>query len=129
MRTSEINPLNTLRGEIDTLDAALLETLARRREVVKALAEVKGYAGLPAIDFDREEQMRARRLDQSMALSLPTELVEKLYDLILAESRLLVQQYAVQPSKCRKRNPNSCQVRAQHAPKTGYSHPVPRCRV
>lgn len=95
MRTSEINPLDTLRSEIDTIDAALLVALARRREVVKALAEVKGCAGLPAVDFDREEQMRARRLDQSMELSLPTELVERLYDLILAESRLLVQQYAV----------------------------------
>lgn len=99
MRTSEINPLTTLRSEIDAIDAALLVTLARRREVVKALAEVKGYAGLPAVDFDREEQMRARRLDQSMALGLPTELVERLYELILAESRLLVRQHTSQEKK------------------------------
>lgn len=97
MRTTEINPLDTLRSEIDTIDAALLVTLSRRREVVKALAEVKGCAGLPAVDFDREEQMRARRLEHSMALGLPTELVERLYDLIVSESRLLVQQYTVPP--------------------------------
>jgi chorismate mutase/prephenate dehydrogenase len=94
LRTSEIGPLATLRGEIDAIDDALLAALARRREVVKALGEVKGYARLPAVDFDREEQMRARRLNQAMELNLPTDLVEKLYAIIIAESRLLVAEHA-----------------------------------
>jgi len=98
VRTSEITPIDMLRSEIDTVDDALLTALARRREVVKALAEVKGHAGLAAVDFDREEQMRSRRLDQSMELNLPTELVERLYEVILAESRLLVQEYTVSPT-------------------------------
>lgn len=98
MRTSEIGPLATLRSEIDAIDDALLSALARRREVVKALGEVKGYAKLPAVDFDREEQMRARRLDQAMELNLPTDLVEKLYAIIIAESRMLVTQHAQAPA-------------------------------
>lgn len=76
-----------------------MSALARRREVVKALGEVKAYALLPAVDPDREEVMRARRIAHATELGLPMELVEKLYEVILAESRLLVTAYAKAPDQ------------------------------
>ncbi|WP_341676721.1 chorismate mutase [Niveibacterium sp. SC-1] len=52
--------LETLRNEIDSLDAQLVELLARRFAVTDEVGQLKHTHALPAVDAEREARQAAR---------------------------------------------------------------------
>lgn len=69
-------PLVALRAQIDDVDQALLELLARRLELVTQVGEVKGRHGLPIYAPDRERAMIAARRTQAAERGLSPDLIE-----------------------------------------------------
>jgi monofunctional chorismate mutase len=52
--------LDELRGQIDRLDANLVEILARRFRVTEEIGRLKKALALPAVDEEREQRQRTR---------------------------------------------------------------------
>lgn len=82
--------LSSLRAEIDRLDHELVTLLAKRRDVVRRVAAVKQQHALPAVDPAREAAMKARLAEKARKEGVPEELVLRVMDAILDESRALV---------------------------------------
>ena len=78
--------LSRLRQEIDTLDAQLVELLARRLEVVNEVGKVKSQHGLPIYAPDREADMFARRRQDAMERGVPPDLIEDVLRRAMRES-------------------------------------------
>lgn len=74
--------LTELRKQIDALDEELLQTLARRMDVVEVIGRYKKAHGLDLRDEARLKAMLEARIQSSEQLNLPSELVTKLYQLI-----------------------------------------------
>jgi chorismate mutase-like protein len=81
--------LRSLRAEIDALDAAVLDHLARRRACVRQLFALKDATGLPRLDAERERALLADRRAAAEALGLPPELAESVFRAVLASSHAL----------------------------------------
>ncbi|MEW5852096.1 MAG: chorismate mutase [Myxococcota bacterium] len=77
----------SLRRDIDRLDQELVELLARRRDVVRRMREVKQAHALPLRDPEREAAMRRSLVEHGQALGVPGSLVEAVLDAILEDSR------------------------------------------
>ncbi len=69
-------PLAALRAQIDDVDSAMLDLLARRLTLVSEVGEVKGRHGLPIYAPDRERAMIAARREQAEQLGVPPDLIE-----------------------------------------------------
>lgn len=69
-------PLAELRGQIDEVDAALVDLLARRLELVAQVGEVKGRHGLPIYAPERERAMIAAKRELASGRGVPPDLVE-----------------------------------------------------
>ncbi|WP_228386439.1 bifunctional chorismate mutase/prephenate dehydrogenase [Ornithinicoccus halotolerans] len=69
-------PLAGLRQQIDEVDQAVLELLARRLELVAEVGKVKGRHGVPIYAPEREAEMIAARRAQAEARGVPPDLVE-----------------------------------------------------
>ena len=63
--------LTALRDQIDEVDKALLDLLARRLELVAEVGEVKSRFGLPIYVPEREASMLASRRAEAEALGVP----------------------------------------------------------
>lgn len=63
--------LTALRDQIDEVDKALLELLAKRLELVAEVGEVKSQYGLPIYVPERESAMLASRREEAAALGVP----------------------------------------------------------
>jgi chorismate mutase len=74
--------LERLRKQIDALDQELLETLARRMEVVVQIGRYKKSRGLELRDEQRLQSLIEAQLARAETLKLPSELVTELYELI-----------------------------------------------
>lgn len=80
-----MEPLDTLRAELDAADEALLRAFGERMEIVRRIAEWKESHGVPVLDAAREEQVVARaraRVEPELAPA-----AETLYRAILQISR------------------------------------------
>jgi len=84
------NELQSLRTEIDRLDRELVELLARRRDVVKRVADVKRRWALPVTDPAREQSMRRQLLEHAADRGVPAALITNVLDAVLLDSRALV---------------------------------------
>ena len=71
------------RAQIDALDQALLEIVARRRAIVAELFEVKRHRGLPLLDPDRERALLDARRGSAERLGVPPDLAERIFQAIL----------------------------------------------
>lgn len=69
-------PLAELRAQIDDVDQAMLDLLARRLDLVSRVGEVKGRHGLPIYAPDRERAMITARREQAELLGVPPDLIE-----------------------------------------------------
>lgn len=74
--------LENLRKQIDALDEELLETLARRMDVVVQIGRHKKAHGLELRDQRRLQALLEAQLARAETLNLPRELVTELYELI-----------------------------------------------
>lgn len=78
--------LTALRDQIDEVDKALLELLAKRPELVAQVGEVKSHYGLPIYVPERESAMLASRREEAAALGVPPDLIEDVLRRVMRES-------------------------------------------
>lgn len=82
MTNGSANELEDLRKQIDALDASLLETLARRAQLVDRIGRYKKERGLEPLDPDRWRRVLETNLERARALDLCPQFVETLFNLI-----------------------------------------------
>jgi chorismate mutase / prephenate dehydrogenase len=70
------DPLAGLRGQIDEVDAQLVDLLARRLQLVGEVGEVKGRHGLPIYAPERESAMIEAKRELAAERAVPPDLVE-----------------------------------------------------
>lgn len=80
------NKLQTLRAEIDQIDAQIISLLIDRQAVVGNIAAQKAAQQLPTADPNRESTVIAQ-LQQLAGGQLPPALIETLYTTIFAHSK------------------------------------------
>ena len=74
--------LSALRGEIDDIDAELLQLLARRMNVSTQIGEYKKENGLTVVQMERWKKILKNHLETGETLGLSKELVEKVFEAI-----------------------------------------------
>lgn len=77
--------LTALRDQIDEVDKALLNLLAKRLELVAEVGEVKSRFGLPIYVPEREASMLASRR-RGGSLGVPPDLIEDVLRRVMRES-------------------------------------------
>jgi chorismate mutase/prephenate dehydrogenase len=80
-------PLPELRDQLDAVDRQVLELLARRMQIVSAVARYKRAENIGIRDARREEQVLAARRQLARELGLDPESIESIYRQILLSSR------------------------------------------
>jgi chorismate mutase len=80
--TAPDKQLDDLRQEIDALDDQMLQILARRFAVVRAVGHYKQAHGLPPLDEQRWQALLKEGLSQAELLNLPPDFITELYELI-----------------------------------------------
>ncbi len=78
--------LARIRAEIDSADGELIDLLARRRELVARVADIKRCNGLPVYVPEREAAMLSARADEAEARGVPSGLVQDILRRIMRES-------------------------------------------
>ena len=78
--------LTALRDQIDEVDKALLNLLAKRLELVAEVGEVKSRYGLPIYVPEREASMLASRRKEAENLGVPPDLIEDVLRRVMRES-------------------------------------------
>lgn len=78
--------LTALRDQIDEVDKALLDLLAKRLKLVAEVGEVKSRYGLPIYVPEREASMLASRREEAQALGVPPDLIEDVLRRVMRES-------------------------------------------
>ncbi len=81
--------LEERRNEIDAIDSEILALLNRRAAIAKEIGILKTQAGLPLVDLARESEIIRSLTQQNEGMGLEDEAVERIYERILTESRLL----------------------------------------
>ncbi|WP_029355125.1 chorismate mutase [Bosea sp. 117] len=76
--------LAPFRAEIDVIDAAIVELLAKRFEVVKHVIAVKRAEGIAALLPERVEDVVEKVMAEAETRGVPPELVEKLWRVLIA---------------------------------------------
>lgn len=79
--------VNRMRAHIDLVDREIVRLLARRQEMSLEIGRVKAARGLPVHAPDREAELLAIIRDEADAQGLPPDLVENLFEQVLAYSR------------------------------------------
>ena len=75
--------LLALRREIDDLDQALIDVLAKRYDVVRRVGEFKTEYNMEAVQPVRAQAVKDRAIDLGAAQGLDREFMRKLYDLVI----------------------------------------------
>ncbi|QCR37023.1 bifunctional chorismate mutase/prephenate dehydrogenase [Nissabacter sp. SGAir0207] len=78
--------LTALRDQIDEVDKALLDLLAKRLSLVAEVGEVKSRYGLPIYVPEREASMLASRRKEAESLGVPPDLIEDVLRRVMRES-------------------------------------------
>ena len=78
--------LTALRDQIDEVDKALLDLLARRMALVAEVGEVKSKYGLPIYVPEREASMLASRRKEAQSLGVSPDLIEDVLRRVMRES-------------------------------------------
>jgi chorismate mutase len=81
------------RRKIDHIDDRIIDLLAERVEVVRALAKIKAENAIPAVLPDRVEEVIARCAARGEGRKLCPELVRLLYTLIVDHCCALEEEY------------------------------------
>ncbi|MDP8255288.1 MAG: prephenate dehydrogenase/arogenate dehydrogenase family protein [Candidatus Alcyoniella australis] len=76
-----------IRRLIDHCDEQLLKALADRMRAARRIGEIKAAGNEPVRDEQRERELMHKRLESAAKLDLPVELVQRLFALVLEQSR------------------------------------------
>jgi chorismate mutase len=71
-----------LRGEIDDIDAELLQLLARRMEVSERIGDYKKHNNVAVVQMDRWKQILADHIAVGDSLGLDRELVNAVFEAV-----------------------------------------------
>lgn len=85
---SDEGELESLRREIDQVNAGLLSLLERRAELVLAIGRIKRSLALPGHDPEREEAMLGRLIEASGG-ALDAEMIREIFGAIFSASLAL----------------------------------------
>jgi chorismate mutase/prephenate dehydrogenase len=80
-------PLERLRQEIDQIDQQVVELLARRKQTVQKVIDIKQQHDLPTHHPAREENLISTRRAQAVKAGLDPDYVEELFRMMLRNSR------------------------------------------
>ncbi len=80
------NILEEIRGQIDSIDRTILETLAQRDRLVRRIGKEKMKRNISVLQLERWEQMRSDRLIIAGKLGLDEKFVKNLLELLHKES-------------------------------------------
>jgi prephenate dehydrogenase len=75
-----------LRNMIDRYDKQLLTALGHRIEIARRIGKLKMNQSAPVVDPDRERRLKLQRREWGKSLSLPDEMIEELFSVILKHS-------------------------------------------
>jgi chorismate mutase/prephenate dehydratase len=78
--------LKTHRNRIEALSYDIVALLERRVRVAQKVGEIKKGLGLPIINSAREQELLDRLISST---TLPPELVEDIFNIIFAHSRVI----------------------------------------
>lgn len=84
---SESEHLERLRSEIEALDEALVELIAKRRDLVLEVGRVKRALGLPVMDPPREARVVRRAAEIARRRGIDEELTRDVVWRIIASAR------------------------------------------
>ena len=85
-KTDITEQLQAYRGEIDALDAQLVELLAARKKVTSAIGQVKRAHSMPIYVPEREADLIAKRRSQAEAAGVSGDLVEDVLRRMMRDS-------------------------------------------
>lgn len=74
------------RDEIDAIDKALVELIAKRFAVADRVVEIKRSKNIPATLPDRVEQVVQNVLAHAKVVKAPPDTIEKLWHVLIAET-------------------------------------------
>lgn len=80
------NPLTPIREQIDQVDQALIQLLAKRLELVAEVGKIKHQHGLPVYAPEREAAMISARRDEAEKQGVPADLIEDILRRVMRES-------------------------------------------
>lgn len=96
--------LNTLRADIDAIDSEIVTFVARRMDICRKVARLKGEAGTPMMQPGRIQEVKGRCAEIGRERGLRAEFVCQLYDLIIGEACAvedrLMQEYDSSVNRC-----------------------------
>ena len=78
--------LSGFRSEIDAIDRALVELIAKRFKVADCVIEVKKTKNISAALPDRIEQVVQNVLAHAQKTNVPPQAIEKLWRILIAET-------------------------------------------
>jgi chorismate mutase len=87
MSPADVEQLSSLRAEIEAVDAALIEAIARRMSLAREIRTVKQRAGQPVLDPAREAEVVTKAGVRAREAGLPEDEVRALYWRVMAMAR------------------------------------------
>jgi len=79
--------IEKLRKEIDGIDDSIIQSLAKRKNLIKEIATIKKKQNKPIIDEEREQQITERLKKIATENDLDENFVISIYKIILKNSR------------------------------------------
>jgi 4-amino-4-deoxychorismate mutase len=76
--------LEPFRRRLDAIDDEIARLLGERFEICREVARYKSAHGIPMMQPDRVEEVRARYLARGSEAALPADFSGKLFDLLIA---------------------------------------------
>jgi chorismate mutase-like protein len=89
--------LSGFRDEIDAIDRALVELIAKRFKVADRVIEVKRAKNIPAALPDRIEQVVQNNLRNAKDTKVPSQTIEKIWRTLISET-IAYEERALGPS-------------------------------
>lgn len=87
MTDTSLSHIQSLRSDINALDASLLRILGQRFSATREIGMIKVSIGMPVTDIVREHQLQAMRKIIAEEAGLDAEFCEELFALILKQSK------------------------------------------
>ncbi len=83
------NPLEDYRRQIDALDQELIDVLARRFEVVKAVGHYKAGADVSVVQPARAQAVKNRAAEMAAEKGLDPDFIRELYEMMIDHAHAL----------------------------------------
>jgi chorismate mutase len=91
--------LEPFRRRLDHLDEEIARLLGERFDVCRAVAEYKTAHGIPMMQPERVQQVRARYLARGADADLPAEFTAALFELLIGATCKLEDELMAEPQK------------------------------